>query len=239
MSSLSIRNVTKKAGSQTILKDICLEIGEGDIMAILGPSGAGKSTLLRVINMLDRPDSGKVLIGGKDIWSEPRLEMQRSMAMVFQKPISFSWNVYDNVAYGLRLRRTDKKEIDSRVHEALTLLDMTGKERQYARSLSGGETQRLAFARAFVIRPKLLLLDEPTANLDPANVAIMERAIRDINEKYHTTVVLVTHSIYQAKRLSTTATFMMNGEVIESGKDLIKKPVDPRTRMFINGELIY
>ncbi|CAJ36064.1 ABC transporter ATP-binding protein [Methanocella arvoryzae] len=239
MSGLSVRNVTKKVGNKAILKDVSLEVGDGEIMAILGPSGAGKSTLLRIINMLDRPDSGRVLLDGRDIWSGNRLEMQRSMAMVFQKPVAFSWNVYDNVAYGLRLRGVDKAEIDSRIKEALALLDMTGKERQYARSLSGGEAQRLAFARAFVLRPKLLLLDEPTANLDPANVAIMERAIKDINQKYRTTVVLVTHSIYQARRLSTMAAFMMNGEVVESGKDLIGNPSDPRTRMFINGELVY
>ena len=239
MSSLSVRNVTKKAGDKVILKDVSLEVGDGEIMAILGPSGAGKSTLLRIINMLDRPDSGQVLIDGRNIGSGNRLEVQRSMAMVFQKPIAFSWNVYDNVAYGLRLRGVDKAEIDSRVKEALALLDMTGKERQYARSLSGGETQRLAFARAFVLWPKLLLLDEPTANLDPANAAIMERAIKDTNKKYHTTVLLVTHSLHQARRLSTTAAFMMNGEIIEAGKDLIERPVDPRTRMFINGELVY
>lgn len=239
MSSLSIRNVTKRVGGRNILKDVSLEVGDGEIMAVLGPSGAGKTTLLRIVNMLDRPDSGQVLIDGQDIRSERRLDLQRSMAMVFQKPMAFSWNVYDNVAYGLRLRGAGKEEIGERVKEALELLDMAGKEHQYARSLSGGETQRLAFARAFVLRPKLLLLDEPTANLDPANVAIMERAIRDVNEKYRTTVVLVTHSIYQARRLSTTAAFMMNGEVIEAGKDLIERPADPRTRMFINGELVY
>jgi tungstate transport system ATP-binding protein len=160
------------------------------------------------------------------------------MAMVFQKPIAFSRTVHENVAFGLRLRGIDGNEIDNRVSEALKLMDMSGKERQYARSLSGGETQRLAFARAFVLRPRLLLLDEPTANLDPANVAIMERAIRDINEKYHTTVILVTHSLHQAKRLSSTAAFMLEGEIVEAGRDMIEKPVDPRTKMFISGDLV-
>ncbi len=239
MSSLSLRNITRRVGNHAILKDVSLDVGDGEIMAVLGPSGSGKTTMLRIINMLDRPDNGQVFIDGRDIWSGPRLETQRSMAMVFQKPIAFSLTVFDNVAYGLRLRRLDRTEIDTRVNEALKLLDMTGKERQYARSLSGGETQRLAFARAFVLRPQLLLLDEPTANLDPANVAIMERAIRDINEKYRTTIILVTHSVYQARRLSSTAAFMMDGEVIEAGKELIEKPVDPRTRMFINGDLVY
>ena len=239
MSSLSLRNITRRVGNHTILKDVSLDVGDGEIMAVLGPSGSGKTTMLRIINMLDRPDNGHVLLDGRDIWSGPRLETQRSMAMVFQKPTAFSLTVFDNVAYGLRLRRIDRNEINTRVNEALKLLDMTGKERQYARSLSGGETQRLAFARAFVLRPQLLLLDEPTANLDPANVAIMERAIRDINERYRTTVILVTHSVYQARRLSSMAAFMMDGEVLEAGRELLENPVDPRTRMFISGDLVY
>lgn len=238
MSSLSLQRVTRCVGSRAILKDVSLDVGDGEIMAILGPSGAGKTTLLRIVNMLDRPDSGHVFIDGRDIWAGHRLDTQRAMAMVFQKPIAFSMTVYDNVAYGLRLRGVSREETRIRVNEALRVLDMAGKERQYARSLSGGETQRLAFARAFVLRPKLLLLDEPTANLDPANVAIMERAIRDANEKYRTTIVLVTHSVHQARRLSTVAAFMWDGEVIETGSDLIEKPADPRTRMFISGDLV-
>lgn len=239
MSLLSVQKVARRAGGKVILKDVSLEVEEGEIMAILGPSGSGKTTLLRLIDMLDRPDSGRICLAGKDIWAGSRLETQRSMAMVFQKPVAFSRSVYDNVAFGLRLRGTPRQEIDARVSEALQLLDMTGKEKQYAPSLSGGETQRLAFARAYVLKPRLLLLDEPTANLDPANVAIMERAIRDVGEKYHTTVILVTHSVYQARRLSSSAAFMWGGEIIEAGKDLIEKPRDPRTRMFISGDLVY
>jgi tungstate transport system ATP-binding protein len=238
MSSLSLRNVTRRVGNKAILKDVCLDVSEGEIMAVIGPSGAGKSTLLRIINMLDYPDSGSVLMDGQEIWSGHKMETRRSMVMMFQKPVAFSTTVYDNVAYGLRLRGVDKAEIDARVNEALKLLDMAGKERQYGRSLSGGETQRLAFARACVLRPKLLLLDEPTANLDPANAAIMERAIRDINEKYHTTVILVTHSLHQAKRLATVTTFMLNGEVVETGRELLEKPADSRTRMFLSGDLV-
>jgi len=240
MSLVSIRNVSRKVGNNTILRGVSLDVGAGEMLAILGPSGSGKTSLLRVINLLDRPDTGSVLIDGRDPRAGNLLEIQRSMAMVFQKPVPFSMNVYDNIAYGLRLRKRGRQEIDHAVRGALELLDMTGKERQYAKSLSGGEAQRLAFARAYVLQPKLLLLDEPTASLDPANGGIIEKAILDVNKRYGTTVILVTHSIHQAMRLAGRSAFMMDGVIVESGqtKQLITTPKDPRTGQFIRGEII-
>jgi ABC-type phosphate transport system, ATPase component len=224
---------------KTILRNVSLKVESGETLAIMGPSGAGKTSLLRIINGLDRPDAGKVLIDGQDTGSGNRLALRRSMAMVFQKPVPFSMSVYDNIAYGLRLRRASRHDIDRAVSDALALLDMSGRERQYARSLSGGEAQRLAFARAYVLKPKLLLLDEPTANLDPANARIMERAILDINHRYGTTVILVTHNMYQARRIAGKTAFMMDGEFIEEGKteELFASPRDPRTAMFISGDI--
>ncbi len=241
MSFLSLTGICKSAGKKAILKDVSLNVGQGEILGIIGPSGAGKTTLLRIIDMLDRQDNGQIIYDGKDLWSGSRLDTQRSMAMVFQKPVAFSRSVYDNVAFGLRLRHVDPVVIDSRVREALKLLDMDGRERQYAKSLSGGEVQRVAFARTYVLRPKLLLLDEPTANLDPANISILERAIIDINAKYGTTVLLVTHNMHQAKRLATRTAFMMDGEIVEESlsKQLFESPRDPRTGMFVRGELVY
>jgi tungstate transport system ATP-binding protein len=239
MSQVSVEGITRRSGNNTILRNVSLKVEKGDTLAIMGPSGAGKTSLLRIINLLDRPDEGKVLIDGQDVRTDNRLEIQRSMAMVFQKPVPFSMSVYDNIAYGLRLRRTGHREIDDAVRDALKLLDMQGKERQYARSLSGGEAQRLAFARAYVLKPKLLLLDEPTANLDPANARILEHAISDINERRGTTVVLVTHNVHQAKRLCKSSVFMMDCEIIEAGdtKSLLENPRDPRTRQFISGDI--
>jgi tungstate transport system ATP-binding protein len=239
MSFVVVDHVTRRARDKIILQDVSLRVEKGDMMAVMGPSGAGKSSLLRIINMLDRPDQGTVCINGKDVADSDRLELQRSMAMVFQKPIPFSMSVYDNVAYGMRLRRLPKPEIDAAVRDALRRLDMEGKERQYARSLSGGEAQRLAFARAYVLKPRLLLLDEPTANLDPANARIMERAIRDVNERFGTTIIIVTHSMFQARRLAKLAVFMMDGEVIETGptERLLEHPSDPRTEKFVRGDI--
>jgi tungstate transport system ATP-binding protein len=219
-----------------------------------------------------------VLIDGKDALAGNRLELQRSMAMVFQKPVPFSMSVYDNIAYGLRLRRYDHRDfreavagarevldarfrerqyvrglyqsaacyrrlrrepLDTAVRDALELLDMQGKERQYARSLSGGEAQRLAFARALVLKPGLLMLDEPTANLDPANARILERVIGDINARFGTTIIMVTHNVHQARRLCRNSAFMMDGEIVETGETsgLLESPRDERTKKFISGDI--
>ena len=239
MSKVLVEGVTRRSGSKVILRNVSFSVGEGETLAIMGPSGAGKTSVLRIIDLLDRPDEGKVLIDGRDPWAGDRLAIQRSMALVFQKPVPFSMSVYDNIAYGLRLRRAGHHAIDDAVHSALALLDMQGKERQYARSLSGGEAQRLAFARAYVLQPQLLMLDEPTANLDPANARIIERAIREVNERFGTTILLVTHSAAQARRLCARAAFMMDGEVIEAGPtaDLFNSPKDARTAKFLSGDI--
>jgi tungstate transport system ATP-binding protein len=214
-------------------------VERGETLAIMGPSGSGKTTLLRVINMLDRPDAGRVLIDGRDVWAGGGPDIRRSMAMVFQKPVPFSMSVYDNIAFGLRQRHVGRRVINQAVSDALELLDMPGKERQYAPSLSGGEVQRLAFARAYVLKPQLLLLDEPTANLDPANAKILERAIHNINEKYGTTIIVVTHKIHQSIRLASTSAFIMDGAIVEIGRtdDLLTHPRDGRTARFVSGEI--
>ncbi len=235
---ISVKGLNRKVNGKQILRNITLEVGDGDVMAIIGPSGGGKTTLLRLINMLDTPDSGTIRICGRDPGAA---EARREMAMVFQKPVVFSMSIYDNVAYGLKLRGYAKKEIDARVKDVLSLVDMAGREREYAKHLSGGEAQRIAFARAYVLKPKLLLLDEPTANLDRANVAIIEKAIKNINERYGTTIVLVTHSLYQAKRIANKAAFIIDGELVESGNinDILEKPSDPRTKAFVSGDMVF
>jgi tungstate transport system ATP-binding protein len=237
---ISVRGVSKNVNGKAILKSVCLEVDEGDVLALVGPNGAGKTTLLRIIGMLDPFYEGEVLISGINI-REGGMALRRSMAMVFQKPVVFSMSVYDNVAYGLRLRKVRREEIDRRVKEVLSLLDMSGREREPARHLSGGEAQRVAFARAYVLKPELLLLDEPTASLDRNNVAIIEKAIKDINGRYGTTVVMVTHSLQQARRLAMGMAFMMDGELVESGsvQKMLDGPIDARTRAFMSGDMVF
>lgn len=236
-----IKGLTRSMGGKAILRDIDLEVRDGEVMALVGPSGAGKTTLLRIINMLDRQYEGNVTIDGIDAGASNNMDLRRSMAMVFQKPVVFSMSVYDNVAYGLRLRKVPRAEIDRSVKDVLSLLDMAGRENEYARHLSGGEAQRIAFARAYVLKPKLLLLDEPTANLDRNNVAIIEKAVKNINERYGTTVVIVTHSLHQARRLAGRAAFMMDGELIEAGDthEVFESPSDARTRAFVSGDMVF
>lgn len=240
MRYLSVKNVNRSIGDKRILKDVCLDVEKGEIMALVGPSGSGKTSLLRVINMLDRPDSGTVTIDGMDASSNAGT-VRKNMAMVFQKPVVFSMNVFDNVAYGLRLRGRGKDEIRESVAMAMGIVDLDGKERQNARSLSGGEAQRVAFARAYVLKPGLLLLDEPTANLDPGNVVIIENAVRDINKRLGTTVIIVTHNLNQAFRLAHRISFMMDGEIIETGpaSSMHENTTDERTRKFLEGEMVY
>jgi len=152
---ITARGVSRSVNGRYILKGMDLDVRDGEVLALVGPSGSGKTSLLRVLNMLEGAYDGQVSIDGHDI-REDSMDVRRSMAMVFQKPVVFSMSVYENVAYGLRLRKVPKTEIDARVKEVLDLLDMSGKEKEYARHLSGGESQRIAFARAYVVKPKLL-----------------------------------------------------------------------------------
>ncbi len=237
---IDIKGLTWSVDGRSILRNVNIGVRSGEVLAIVGPSGSGKTSLLRIMDMLEPSYEGRVTIGGHDIRKDD-MALRRSMAMVFQKPVVFSMSVYQNVAYGLRLRKVPKPEVDARVKEVLALLDMAGKEKEYARHLSGGEAQRVAFARAYVVRPRLLFLDEPTANLDRHNVAIIEKAIKDINKRYETTVVIVTHSLAQAKRLADRVAVVIDGELVETGSvhDILEKPADLRTMAFISGDMVF
>ena len=166
---IRITALTRLAGQQKILDDINLEIRRGEIFTLIGPSGSGKTTLLRLIDLLDRPTSGKIFFDGQDTAGreKERLSIRRRMGMVFQKPAVLNVTVAENVAFGLKFRGANPAEIPQRVKSALELVGLLGFERRRAVTLSGGEMQRVAIARAMVTNPEVLLLDEPTANLDP------------------------------------------------------------------------
>jgi tungstate transport system ATP-binding protein len=234
------KGLTRRVNGRSIVRNVDLEVRDGEVLALVGPSGAGKTSMLRILNMLDTSYEGQVAVDGRDV-KDGDMALRRSMAMVFQKPVVFSMSVYENVAYGLRLRKVPGPEIDVSVKEVLALLDMAGREKDYARHLSGGEAQRIAFARAYVIKPKILFLDEPTANLDRQNVAIIEKAVKDINERYGTTVVIVTHSLPQTKRLADRLAVMIDGELVETGPvhDILERPSDPRTKAFVSGDMVF
>jgi tungstate transport system ATP-binding protein len=215
-----------------------LDIFAGEVLAIVGPSGAGKSTLLRLLNFLEPPAGGTIEFEGRLVAGQPPLETLRRVTTVFQHPLMLSRSVYDNVAFGLRLRGLPPA---GRVAAALAEVGLEALARQPAGRLSGGEMQRAALARALVLDPPVLLLDEPTANLDPNNVALIETILRRQNEARGTTLVVVTHNVFQARRLAGRAALLLAGRLIEAAPaaEFFSHPRDPRTAAFVRGEMVY
>ncbi|MEE8167481.1 MAG: ABC transporter ATP-binding protein [Candidatus Hydrothermarchaeales archaeon] len=222
---LRVENLCKSYDGKEVLKGIDFEVEKGEIFTIIGPSGSGKTTLLRLLDLLDQPTKGRIFFDGVDITGRHNLELRRRMAMVFQGAPIFNMSVYDNVAYGLRLRKERKEEIDGKVENALELVGLMGYEDRNAKTLSGGEAQRVAFAMATVFQPELLLLDEPTANLDPINEALVEEIIRRI-KNLGITVVLATHKQAEAMGLADHVAVLNEGMIEQFGepKDIFHRP---------------
>lgn len=241
MNIFQIERLTKVYGAREVLRVDGLEVKGGEILGIMGPSGSGKSTLLRLLNFLEPPTEGTIHFLEKAIPGNgrPPLDLRRKITMVFQRPVLISGTVRENVAYGLRLR--GEKGTDGRVEEILHWVGLEELASAPAQTLSGGERQRVALARAMVIEPEVLLLDEPTANLDPYNVSLMEETIASIKEQRGTTIVLVTHNVFQARRLSDRVAFLLNGQIVEVGETerVFTDPHDSRTAAFVRGEMVY
>ncbi len=210
-------NLCKKFADKQALEDVNIEIRDGEILAILGTSGAGKTTLLRILNLLERPTSGKLYFNGRDMDSYPDLTpLRRKMAMVIQGAPVFNMSVYDNIAWGLRVRGEDERLVGQKVTEVLSLVGLEGYEKRNARTLSGGEAQRVAFAMAAVFRPEVLLLDEPTANLDPITEGAIEDIISRIN-RMGITVVIATHKQSEAITLANRIAVIKDGRIVQLG----------------------
>jgi tungstate transport system ATP-binding protein len=234
-----IENLKKQYGERTVVEIESFGVPKGEILAIVGPSGAGKSTLLRLLNFLEEPTSGVLDYRGHGaVNGGVPLALRREVTTVFQRSILLNENVYSNVAYGLHLRGW---RIDGRAAEMISRVGLTELSTASARKLSGGEIQRVALARALVIEPKVLLLDEPTANLDPYNVGLIEDIVRRHNHEQGTTVIVVTHNIFQAKRLSRRVGLMLGGHLIEVADThtFFENPSDPRTAAFVRGDMIF
>jgi len=212
-----LRNVTKIFDLITALNNVNLKINDGEILALLGPNGSGKSTLLKILAFLEKPSKGEVYFQGKKVTDKNMLQWRMESTMVFQKTILFSSTVYNNVAYGLKIRKMPKIKADKEVSRALKLARLEGFEKRYAKKLSGGEQQRVALARALALNTKILLLDEPTANLDPKNASIIEEVISTANRELKTTIVIATHNMFQAKNLPHRVALMNDGKISEVG----------------------
>jgi tungstate transport system ATP-binding protein len=233
-----LRGVRKVYGGRTVLDIDSLAVQTGEILALVGPSGAGKSTLLRLMNFLEAPSAGVIRYDGMDVSGAASLALRRQITTVFQRPLLQRASVRDNVEYGLRLRNLRPNGM---VDTMLEEVGLSAFARQPARQLSGGEMQRVALARALVIKPRVLLLDEPTANLDPYNVGLIEEIIGRQNAERGTTVVMVTHNIFQAKRLAHRTGLMLGGKLIEleDTKSFFESPADERTAAFVRGDMVY
>lgn len=214
---MELRGVSKRFGEIEALRDLTLEIERGEAIAVLGPNGSGKSTLLRILAALEQPTSGDVLFEGKNVDRKDHGSRRKRTTLVFQRPVVLRGSVFDNVAYGLRRRGLSSDEIEGRVSGALHLLGLDALTERNAKSLSGGEKQRLSIARAVVLETDLLLLDEPTVNLDPESLDIVKRFILWLRERPDITVVLATHDMVIARELSDRVLLLSGGRVVEIG----------------------
>jgi tungstate transport system ATP-binding protein len=228
MAFLEVRDLGKSIGPAEILRGIDLTVERGEILGLIGPTGSGKTTLLRLVNLLDEPSRGSILLSGREVSGKPEKELlcaRRKMAMVFQKPVMFKASVKDNVSYGLRMRgRVDaadaaggKMSVSDMVKEALAAVGLSGYESRDANTLSGGETQRIALARALVLQPELLLLDEPTANLDPGSAASIDSLLQRLAGS-RTAVILATHNMQQCRKLAGRVAVLQAGRLVAVGK---------------------
>jgi phosphate transport system ATP-binding protein len=244
---IEIRALNFYYGDVQSLHNINLSLSDRSISAFIGPSGCGKSTLLRVMNRMyglypKQRAEGEVIIGGRDILG-PAVdvaELRYRVGMVFQKPTPFPMSVFDNVAFGLRLgggiRGADlKSRVESALREAAIWDEVKDKLHADGRSLSGGQQQRLCIARAIAVKPEVLLLDEPTAALDPISTLRVEETLQALREKY--CIVVVTHNLQQAARVSNVTGFMFMGELVEIGlsSEIFTSPKDRRTDDYITG----
>jgi len=227
-------DVTKRFGSYTALDQVSVAIPEGSLTALLGPSGSGKSTLLRVIAGLEQPESGQVLIGSEDVTNRPA--RARGVGMVFQHYAAFKhMTVWDNVAFGLTIRKRPKAEVADRVHELLKLVQLEGLSKRYPSQLSGGQRQRMALARALAVEPSVLLLDEPFGALDARVRKELRAWLRRLHDEVHVTTIIVTHDQEEAMEVAGQIVVLNAGRVEQVGspRELYDEPANEFVMSFV------
>ena len=221
---IEIKNLKVEAGKKLIIDGLDLDIFENKVNTIVGPSGGGKSTLLRCLNRLTDLDpaykvSGDITFDGKQLDDYDDVELRREIGLVFQRPNPFPMSIHENVSFGLKLQaKVEKKVLEEMVNQALEevglYLEVKDNLKRPASTLSGGQQQRLCIARALILRPKVIMMDEPTSSLDPVAKGRVEDLIKDLKEKY--TVILVTHDMNQARRVSDYTSLIYNGKIVAS-----------------------
>jgi sulfate/thiosulfate transport system ATP-binding protein len=231
---IAARNVTKRFGDFVALDDVSLDVPAGGLMALLGPSGSGKSTLLRVLAGLEPPDAGEVWISGEH--ATDLAPQKRGVGFVFQHYAAFKhMTVFDNVAFGLTIRKRPKDEIRARVHELIELVQLSGFESRYPAHLSGGQRQRMALARALAVEPEVLLLDEPFGALDARVRKELRAWLRRLHDEVHVTTVFVTHDQEEAMDVADEIVVMNHGRIEQVGspRDIYDRPESEFVMTFV------
>ncbi len=231
---ISVEGANKRFGGFQALDDVSIEVPDGSLTALLGPSGSGKSTLLRAIAGLEDLDSGLVTINGENATGKPA--QKRGVGFVFQHYAAFKhMTVYDNVAFGLKIRRWEREKISQRVHELLDLVQLPGLADRYPSQLSGGQRQRMALARALAVEPQVLLLDEPFGALDAKVRKDLRTWLRNLHEEMHVTTIFVTHDQEEAMDVAGQLVVMNEGRVEQSGSadDLYEHPANEFVMSFV------
>ncbi len=214
---IEIKDIQKSYHRKMILDIDYLSFREGGIYALVGPNGSGKTTLLNILNLLLKPDRGKIFYFNQEVnWAFPDklLELRRQMTLVEQIPYLFNTTVWNNLAFGLRIRRVSPQVRQERINKILNLVGLSDFQHRKVHQLSGGEIKRVAIARALVLEPKILFLDEPTANIDQRYIDITEKIIKKINQELKTTVLITTHDLSQAYRLSQEVISLVGGKIV-------------------------
>ncbi|MFQ5855003.1 MAG: ABC transporter ATP-binding protein [Anaerolineae bacterium] len=244
MTSLILDGVTKDfaspSGTVQVLRGLSLAVQSGELLALLGPSGCGKTTTLRLIAGLLQPTSGDIGFDGRSVLRLP--PEKRGAVMVFQQHLLFPFmSVVGNVAFGLKMRRVAREEIRRRVAEALEMVKLAGFEDRWPDELSGGQRQRVALARALVVRPRLLLLDEPLSNLDPELREELRAEIVDLQQHVGITTVFVTHDQSEAVTVADRIALMLDGTIAQVGapRDFYERPADARVARFFGGVNVF
>ncbi len=233
--SLRLEDIKKSYRAVKALDSVSLFAEGGKITVLIGVNGAGKTTLLRIIAGLEKPDQGSIFYNNQ---ATTDTELRQISTLVFQRTAMFTRSVYDNLAFGLRIRKLPEPDIQKLISEVLSVVGLRNFEKRRAKKISGGEQQRISLARALLLDPKVLLLDEPTANLDPNSAMIIERAILK-RKKADCIILLATHNLSQARRLGDEVVHLHGGMIVEKagGQEFFDHPKREVTRKFINGEL--
>jgi tungstate transport system ATP-binding protein len=212
--SLKVAGISKTYNGQAVLRELSFAFDPGRTYALLGPNGSGKSTFFRIAALLEAPDTGEVRYLDQGVALLHDLNLRRRLTLLLPKIGVFNTSVFNNVAYGLKIRHCPAQEIEARVSEILERVGLAHKRRQNGLDLSSGETKRLGIARALVIEPEVFWLDEPTANIDPQNTEIIEQIILGMKTAGKSTIIVVTHDPAQARRLGDHLLVMDNGKLV-------------------------